>query len=226
MGLVGLTLARDPVSYYARLDAARRRHERLALRSGLCDARAHLRRGRAPADHRADAGGWLRLDGELAGRPMRLLGPLGWQGTYLVYAALVSRFVAAPLHAFALPQHPRRHGGEARGRRVPAPAVHPANGTVFLLLLLAFTAYSFIPSGLSTHLLGDLPGAADRCRNRRADRLAVRAVTGGSAAVRIPVREERPSAPRRPVCRRVARRIVRNLFARSGFRCRPRSRSR
>src|SRR5689334_20337151 len=32
-----------------------------------------------------------------------LLKPLGWQGTYLVYAASLA-FVAAPLHAFALPR--------------------------------------------------------------------------------------------------------------------------
>ena len=49
------------------LDAARRRDGGLALRSGLRDARAHLRRQGAPADHGADARGRLRLDGELAG---------------------------------------------------------------------------------------------------------------------------------------------------------------
>ena len=39
----------------------------VALRSGLRDARPHLRRRRALADHRADAGRRLRLDRELAG---------------------------------------------------------------------------------------------------------------------------------------------------------------
>src|SRR3954464_1507556 len=37
-----------------------------------------------------------------------LLEPLGWQGTYLVYAVLLA-FVAAPLHAFALPRTRATH---------------------------------------------------------------------------------------------------------------------
>ena len=48
-----------------------------------------------------------------------LLKPLGWHGTYLFYAALLA-FVAAPLHAFALPRtratdrHRARRRGDAR----------------------------------------------------------------------------------------------------------------
>ena len=49
------------------LDGARRRSRRVALRSGLRDARPHLRRRRAPADHVADAGRRLCLDRGLAG---------------------------------------------------------------------------------------------------------------------------------------------------------------
>ena len=66
LGLVGAR-RREPSGRLSRgLDAARRRDGGLALRSGLRDARAHLRRQGAPADHRADARGRLCLDGELA----------------------------------------------------------------------------------------------------------------------------------------------------------------
>ena len=81
-----------------------------------------------------------------------LLQPLGWQGTYLVYAALLA-FVAAPLHAFALPRTRATHDVvPAEGLAAPPP-VRPASGTVFVLLVAAFSAYAFIPSGLSAHLL-------------------------------------------------------------------------
>jgi MFS family permease len=81
-----------------------------------------------------------------------LLERSGWRGVYLVYAALLA-FVAAPLHAFALP----------RTRAPPAPpadadvqkpaAILPAHGVVFLLVATAFAAYAFVPSALSAHLL-------------------------------------------------------------------------
>ena len=67
LGLVGLVYADHPASYLGGLDAARRRDLGLALRSGVRHARPHLRRRRAAADHRADAGRRLCLDGELAG---------------------------------------------------------------------------------------------------------------------------------------------------------------
>jgi hypothetical protein len=84
-----------------------------------------------------------------------LLGPLGWQGTYLFYAALLA-LVAAPLHAFALPRE--RADPEARSAddAAPTPALRPASGAVFILLVAAFASYAFIPSGLSAHLLGIL----------------------------------------------------------------------
>jgi MFS family permease len=81
-----------------------------------------------------------------------LLGSVGWRGTYLVYAALLAA-ICAPLHAFALP----------RGRAAPdAPADNPAarpvallppHGIAFVLVTAAFTAYAFVPSALSAHLL-------------------------------------------------------------------------
>ena len=39
------------------------------------------------------------------------------------------------------------------------PAPRPASGALFLLLVAAFAAYAFIPSGLSAHLLGILQRA-------------------------------------------------------------------
>src|SRR3954452_19688782 len=48
-----------------------------------------------------------------------LLKPLGWHGTYLVYAALLA-FVAAPLHAFALPRmQASMHAQPADGTAAP-----------------------------------------------------------------------------------------------------------
>ncbi len=41
----------------------------------------------------------------------------------------------------------------------PAPPVRPASGAAFLLLVAAFSAYAFIPSGLSAHLLAILQRA-------------------------------------------------------------------
>src|SRR5262249_57886338 len=46
-----------------------------------------------------------------------LLDAVGWQGTYLVYAAVLA-LLAAPLHAFALP---RRRAGSALPADQPAP---------------------------------------------------------------------------------------------------------
>jgi predicted MFS family arabinose efflux permease len=81
-----------------------------------------------------------------------LIEGVGWQKTYLIYAAILA-LVCAPLHAFALPRH-KAH------TEVPSPAADgkPAavlspNGAAFLLVAAAFTAYAFVPSGLAAHLL-------------------------------------------------------------------------
>ena len=66
LGLVGLVYADHPRRLSGGVDAARRRDLGFALRSGVRDARTHLRRGRAAADHRAHARRRFRLDGELA----------------------------------------------------------------------------------------------------------------------------------------------------------------
>lgn len=80
-----------------------------------------------------------------------LLQSLGWQGTYLFYAALLA-FVAAPLHAFVLPRMRANPAPPAVAGATP-PVVRPATGAAFLLVLAAFAAYAFVPSGLSAHLL-------------------------------------------------------------------------
>lgn len=81
-----------------------------------------------------------------------LLNAVGWQGTYLVYAAVLA-LVAAPLNAFALP---RTRADPAARSDQPAQApsiVLPPTGWPFLLVAAAFAAYAFVPSGLSAHLL-------------------------------------------------------------------------
>ncbi|AMN40034.1 MFS transporter [Rhodoplanes sp. Z2-YC6860] len=83
-----------------------------------------------------------------------LIGAVGWRGTYVVFAVLMAA-VCAPLYAFALPR--LRAAGEApkpapSGAKSPAPLI-PARGMVFALVTAAFTAYAFVPSALSAHLL-------------------------------------------------------------------------
>jgi hypothetical protein len=81
-----------------------------------------------------------------------LLEAVGWQGTYLVYAAVLA-LVAAPLHAFALP---RQRADSAQSPDQPAQAPRPLlspTGWPFVLVVAAFAAYAFVPSGLSAHLL-------------------------------------------------------------------------
>jgi MFS family permease len=81
-----------------------------------------------------------------------LLEAVGWRGTYLVYAALLA-VVAAPLHAFALPRT-RADAATRLEQPVQAPSVVlPPTGWPFLLVAAAFSAYAFVPSGLSAHLL-------------------------------------------------------------------------
>ena len=77
---------------------------------------------------------------------------IGWQNTYLVYAAALA-FVAAPLHAFVLPRTRVAPAVPAAGAATAAPALLPAKGAVFALVVGAFATYAFVPSGLSTHLL-------------------------------------------------------------------------
>src|ERR1043166_5502714 len=82
-----------------------------------------------------------------------LIGAVGWRDTYVVYAVLMA-VVCAPLYAFVLPRDraaaaPKPSSTGAK----PAAQPLPARGLVFLLVTAAFTAYGFVPSGLSAHLL-------------------------------------------------------------------------
>ena len=81
-----------------------------------------------------------------------LIERVGWQGTYLIYAALLVA-VSAPLHALALPRHRHETDGVAAPTTQTPARVLPAHGVMFVLVASAFAAYAFVPSGLSAHLL-------------------------------------------------------------------------
>jgi MFS family permease len=77
----------------------------------------------------------------------------GWRGTYLIYAAVLA-LVAAPLHAFVLPRSRAEiTAPSVAATRVAAAPVLPSRGWAFVMIAAAFAAYSFVPSGLSAHLL-------------------------------------------------------------------------
>jgi len=75
-----------------------------------------------------------------------------WQGTYLLFAAILA-FVAAPLHAFALPRIRAEAAPAVSSASPAAPPVMPANGWIFFLVAAGFATYAFVPSGLAAHLL-------------------------------------------------------------------------
>ena len=77
---------------------------------------------------------------------------VGWQKTYLIYAAILL-FICAPLHAFVLPRHRAKTDVPAPALDGKPAAVLPPKGAAFLLVAAAFTAYAFVPSGLAAHLL-------------------------------------------------------------------------
>ena len=82
-----------------------------------------------------------------------LIEAMGWQGTYLVYAAVLA-LVAAPLHAFVLPRtRAATVSPPAAGPVDRSSAVLPPHGWPFVLVAGAFATYAFVPSGLSAHLL-------------------------------------------------------------------------
>jgi MFS family permease len=151
LGLAGLTVASHPVAYllvWMLLGAA--------MAASLYDpafatlGRLFGAKARRPITVLTLAGGFASTVSWPA--TYALLQPLGWQGTYLVYAALLA-CAAAPLHAFALPRtRAEVEALPADGAPAP-PSVQPAHGATFQLVLAAFAAYAFVPSGLSTHLL-------------------------------------------------------------------------
>jgi len=150
-GLVALTYAAHPVAYFAAwmlLGAA--------MAASLYDpafatlGRIFGAKARQPITVLTLAGGFAST----VSWPVTyaLLQPLGWQGTYLVYAALLA-FVAAPLHAFALPRTRASHDVVPTDEVALSAPARRASGVAFLLLVAAFSAYAFIPSALSAHLL-------------------------------------------------------------------------
>src|SRR5204863_3814730 len=131
LGLFGLAYAADPLSYFAVWVLLG-----IAMAASLYDpAFATLGRifgaqARQPITVLTLAGGFASTVSWPA--TYALLQPLGWQGTYLVYAALLA-FVAAPLHAFGLPRTRAVHD-IALAEGAAAPPVRLAAGAVFVLL--------------------------------------------------------------------------------------------
>lgn len=153
-GLVLLLVAAHPVAYFATwmvLGAA--------MAASLYDpAFATLGRifganARRPITLVTFAGGFASTIGWPA--TLFLIETGGWRGAYLTFAALLV-FVAAPLHAFALPR-------ERADPNAPGPSKHllpatllPSNGAAFLFVAIAFAAFAFVPSALSAHYLAML----------------------------------------------------------------------
>ena len=151
LGLFGLAHARSPAVYLAVwmvLGAG--------LGASLYDpAFASLGRifgaaARRPITFLTLAGGFAST----AGWPAThfLIGAVGWRGTYIVYAALMA-LVCAPLYAFALPRSRAALDVPADGPTAAPAALLPSRGWAFVLVTAAFTAYAFVPSALSAHLL-------------------------------------------------------------------------
>jgi len=151
LGLVGLALARSEPTYLAVWIVLG-----TGLGASLYDpAFATLGRIFGTSARRAItiltlAGGFAST----AGWPTThlLLGEVGWRGTYLVYAALMAA-VCAPLHAFALPRSRAASNAPVPGVTPQTAAPLPPHGLAFILVTAAFTAYAFVPSALSAHLL-------------------------------------------------------------------------
>jgi MFS family permease len=150
-GLVGLVYAHSPFAYFACWMLLG-----LAMSASLYDpAFATLGRVFGPAARRPITA--LTLAGGFASTvswPTThvLIEAVGWRGTYVVYAVVLA-VIAAPLHAFALPRGKARPEVHASGAATAAPAVLPARGLTFALVMAAFTAYAFVPSGLAAHML-------------------------------------------------------------------------
>src|SRR6185295_10830451 len=150
-GLLGLAFARHPAAYLAAwivLGAG--------LGASLYDpAFATLGRifgaaARRPITILTLAGGFASTVGWPATH--FLIGAVGWRGAYVIYAALMAG-VCAPLYAFALPRSRASFDAPVDGTAVRPPALLPSHGIAFVLVTAAFTAYAFVPSALSAHLL-------------------------------------------------------------------------
>jgi MFS family permease len=78
-----------------------------------------------------------------------LNGMIGWQSTYLVYAAFLA-LVAAPLHFLALPRSCAERSSQPADKTAEEP---PRKRTFIALVAAVFAANAFIFSGFSAHLL-------------------------------------------------------------------------
>jgi MFS family permease len=150
-GLVLITVASHPLAYFAVWALLG-----VAMASNLYDsAFATLGRifgaaARRPITALTLAGGFAST----VSWPVThfLLEGVGWQKTYVTYAAVLA-LLCAPLHAFVLPRH-RAHTSVPTPTAEGKPVAHlPSKGAAFLLVAAAFTAYAFVPSGLAAHLL-------------------------------------------------------------------------
>ena len=151
LGLLGLAHARDPVAYLAVwivLGAG--------LGASLYDpAFATLGRifgaaARRPITVLTLAGGFASTAGWPAAH--FLIEAVGWRGTYIIYAVLMAG-VCAPLYAFALPRSRASVDAAADATAARPGALLPVHSMAFVLVTAAFTAYAFVPSALSAHLL-------------------------------------------------------------------------
>jgi MFS family permease len=151
LGLVGLSQARNPALYLAAWVVTG-----VGLGASLYDpAFATLGRifgaaARQPITLLTLAGGFAST----VGWPTThvLIEEVGWRGAYLIYAALIVA-ICAPLHAFALPRGRTKLDVPVSEAAARPAAPLPAKGVAFMLVTAAFTAYAFVPSALSAHLL-------------------------------------------------------------------------
>ena len=206
------------------LDGARRGPRRLALRSGLRDARAHLRRRGAPPDHGADARRRLCLDRGLAGDASA--DRRGRLARHLHRLCRADGGVCAPLYAFALPRSRASVDAAAGGHAARPPALLPAawhglragDGGVHRLCLRAVGAVGASARDLRPH--------RHRCRDRGVHRHAVRPGAGRGAADRVRLRPQRASAAGRRAPRWRCWCSPSRCWRCSAFRCRSRRPSR
>jgi MFS family permease len=157
VGLLGLVGAGNAYSYYAVWIVLG-----VAMAAALYDpafatlGRIFGKHARAPITTLTLAGGFASTVSWPA--TQFLLDSIGWRGAYLVYAGLLA-FVAAPLHALALPRRRVLQDAaetEANKNAAPRPqpaSVLPPHGLAFVLVAAAFSSYAFIPSALSAQLL-------------------------------------------------------------------------
>jgi MFS family permease len=153
-GLVALTVASHPVSYFLTWMFLG-----IAMAASLYDsAFATLGRifgieARRPITLLTFAGGFASTVGWPS--TQFLIERVGWRGAYLIFAAILA-FVAAPLHAFVLPRTRAAFPVTPVGTQASLSAeAAPARSALPLLAIvaIAFAAYAFITSGMSAHML-------------------------------------------------------------------------